>query len=70
MGAEQQVRYIVIERYAHRRRAGRGQRVSLFETAEEARAECRQLKRRSAAVGAELIQVDAAGRLATLWTSP
>ncbi|MDQ3897017.1 MAG: hypothetical protein M3326_07180 [Actinomycetota bacterium] len=69
MGGEQRVRYMVIERYAHGRRRGRGHRVSLFETAEEAHAECRALERRSAAVGAELIQVDPAGRLATLWSS-
>ena len=69
MGAEQRVRYLVIEQYAHRRLARPGHRVTVFETAEEADVEFRGLKRRSTAA-AQVIRVDPTGRLTTLRSSP
>ena len=70
MDGEQQVRYMVIERYHHRRRAGPAHRISVYETAEEADVELRELKRRSPPVAVEVLGVDPTGRLTALWASP
>jgi hypothetical protein len=68
MGSDQAVRYLLIAGYADGRRGRPDHRVSVFSTPEDARAHFRRLhQRRSAAVWAEVVAVDLAGRLATLW---
>jgi hypothetical protein len=63
---DQPVRYLMIAGYADGRRGRPDSRVSVFGTAAEAEAQFRRLHGRSAAVWAELVAVDLAGRLALL----
>ena len=69
MGPEEQLRYMVIERYRHGRNARPGHRVAVFQTAEEAAVEVRKLRRRSPAAATELLGIDPTGRMTTLWSS-
>lgn len=66
MKTDQPLRYLLIAGYDDGRRGRPDHRVSLYASAEEARAQFRRLHRRSTAVWAEVVAVGVTGRVATL----